>query len=68
MLTVHLGPTQIVAALSLDFHDQLTAGEIEACVERIELAIKARAPEIVGVFVKPQKSAVWNERRRAIVG
>ncbi|MDP3897292.1 MAG: cation diffusion facilitator family transporter [Mesorhizobium sp.] len=68
VLTVHLGPSQVVAALSLDFLDHLTAGEIEACVERIEEQVRQAAPEIVAVFVKPQKGAVWRERRRAIVG
>ncbi|TKT77628.1 cation diffusion facilitator family transporter [Aquamicrobium sp. LC103] len=67
-LTVHLGPTQIVVGLSIDFKDELTAHEIEICVERIEAAVKERVPEVVAVFVKPQKNATWISRREAILG
>jgi len=63
VLTVHLGPTQIVVGLSAEFEDALRTPEIEACVERLEQRLKAEVPEITGVFVKPQKSGTW--RRRA---
>jgi cation diffusion facilitator family transporter len=66
VITVHLGPNQIVAALSLEFEDQATAPDIEACVIRLEKAIRAELPEVVALFVKPQTPATWQERRAAL--
>jgi len=38
--TVHMGPDQVVAELSLEFEDVATAPEIEAAVESIEKQIR----------------------------
>jgi len=35
-----MGPDQVVAALSAEFRDGLDSNRIEACVNRIEAAIK----------------------------
>lgn len=66
VLTVHLGPDEIVAGLSLDFVDHLSAADIETCVERLEARLKAEVPEVAVVFVKPQTTARWLERRKSI--
>lgn len=66
VLTVQLGPDQVVAALSAEFEDRLTTPEIETCVNRIEAAIKAAHPEITTLFVKPQTAETWQARRDAI--
>lgn len=52
--TVHLGPHEIVLALSLEFEDDLTTTEIEASVARIEALIRASEPAVTSVFIKPQ--------------
>jgi cation diffusion facilitator family transporter len=67
VLTVHLGPTQIVVGLSAEFNDDLKAPTIEACVDRIETNLRSEIPEIVGVFIKPQTEGVWEERRGKIL-
>lgn len=66
VLTVHMGPEQVVAGLSLDFVDDITAADIEICVERLETRIKAEVPEVTAVFVKPQTTVRWRERRKKI--
>ncbi|TPK95421.1 cation transporter [Mesorhizobium sp. B2-4-12] len=66
VLTVHMGPEEIVAGLSIEFEDHLTAPEIEACVERIEARLKKEMPEITRLFVKPQTTGTWEQRRQAI--
>ncbi|TGV52554.1 cation transporter [bacterium M00.F.Ca.ET.141.01.1.1] len=66
VLTVHMGPEEIVAALSIEFEDHLAAPEIEACVERIEARLKKEMPEIARLFVKPQTSGTWEKRRKVI--
>lgn len=67
VLTVHMGPEQIVAGLSLDFIDHLSAADIETCVERLEARLKAEVPQVTAVFVKPQTTRRWRERREQIV-
>jgi cation diffusion facilitator family transporter len=62
VITSQMGPRQIVAALSAEFEDHLTTGEIETCVNRIEDAIKSEHPDIVVLFVKPQTPATWLRR------
>ncbi|TPM29226.1 cation diffusion facilitator family transporter [Mesorhizobium sp. B2-3-5] len=66
VLTVHMGPEEIVAGLSIEFEDHLTAPEIEACVERIEARLKKEMPEITRLFVKPQTTGTWEQRRKRI--
>jgi cation diffusion facilitator family transporter len=66
VLTVQMGPNQVVAALSADFEDALTTPQIEDCINRIENQAKIAHPEIVSLFVKPQTSETWRERRKAI--
>jgi cation diffusion facilitator family transporter len=62
VLTVHMGPDEVVAALSAEFHDALDTTQIEACINRIECAIKQRHPSVSILFVKPQTREVWNKR------
>lgn len=66
VLTVQMGPNQVVATLSAEFEDELTAPQIEACINRIEDKAKAAHPEIMALFVKPQAAAVWRARRKQI--
>ncbi len=62
LVTVHLAPDQIVAALSLEFQDQLTTPEIENAVATIERRICKQHPEVVSIFVKPQSSSTRDQR------
>jgi divalent metal cation (Fe/Co/Zn/Cd) transporter len=64
--TVHLGPDQIVAELSVEFERAADAAEIERAVERIEAAIRKTHPEISMLFVKPQAHATWRARLNRI--
>lgn len=66
VVTVQLGATQVFAALSAEFEDQMTTPDIEACVNSMETQIKAAHPEVSTLFVKPQTSANWKSRRAAI--
>ncbi|NUO73449.1 MAG: cation transporter [Frateuria sp.] len=66
VLTVQMGPHQVVAALSAEFEDQLTTPQIEECINRIEKAIKAHHAEVTSLFIKPQTTETWRARRRAI--
>lgn len=67
ILTVHLGPSQIVVGLSVEFRDQENVPGVEACVERIEARLREKVPEIVAVFVKPQSPATFRRQTAHIV-
>ena len=62
VLTVQLGPNQIVAALSIEFREELGTNQIEECVDRIETAVKRALPQVTSLFVKPQNAETWNAR------
>ena len=53
LLTVHLGPRQIVVALDIEFNDWLSVSDIEQAVRNLEARIKQEHPEVIAVFVKP---------------
>ncbi len=52
--TVHFGPNDILVAVSLDFGDDVTLGEIEQTVSRLETNIRDRFPGIGRVFIETQ--------------
>jgi cation diffusion facilitator family transporter len=62
VITVQVGPRQIIAALSAEFEDALATSDIEACVNRIEDAIRCAHPDITVLFVKPQTPKTWLRR------
>jgi cation diffusion facilitator family transporter len=63
--TSQLGPQQVMAAMSAEFEDSLTTPQIEACIERLETAVRETQPEVVALFVKPQTPAAWAARVKA---
>ena len=68
VLTVQLSPNQILAALSLEFPDELRAPQIEEAVIGIERQIRATHPEIGTLFVKPQTAATFSQAVRQRFG
>jgi len=66
--TMQMGPEQVVAMLSAEFEDDRTTPQIEACITRIETAVKAEYPELVALFVKPQTPEVFEARMAALAG
>ena len=64
--TMQMGPDQVVAMLSAEFEDDRTTPQIEACITRIERAVKQEYPELVALFVKPQTPEVYRARRAAL--
>jgi cation diffusion facilitator family transporter len=67
LLTVHLSPHQIVAALSLEFADDLTTPQIEDKVVAIEQAIRLAHPDVIAIFVKPQTARTYQAARRHLM-
>ena len=61
VLTMHLGPGDILVNLSLDFEPHLGAEDIEEAVTAIERDIRGRHSEVKRIFVEAQD---WAEHRR----
>ena len=52
VLTMHLGPRDILLNLKLTFIDGLSTDELEAAVDRVEAAIRHRRPEVKRIFIE----------------
>jgi cation diffusion facilitator family transporter len=61
VLTMQLAPDQIVAALSVDFEDHLTAAQIEDAVIDIERKVRESHPQVVALFIKPQTDKSYRQ-------
>ncbi|MGN6819962.1 MAG: cation diffusion facilitator family transporter [Sphingomonas sp.] len=57
IMTLHNAPTQIVAAVNVDFDNRLSAGEVERIVEAIERDLQTEFPSIHRVYVRPHENA-----------
>lgn len=53
ILSMHLGPSDILLGISLDFCDDLTSEEIELAVYDLDAKLRACQPSIHKVFVRP---------------
>jgi divalent metal cation (Fe/Co/Zn/Cd) transporter len=54
-----MAPTEVVAALSLEFEDGLTITQVERIVADMEAAIRKAYPEVASLFVKPQTPQIY---------
>jgi cation diffusion facilitator family transporter len=64
VLTLHLAPDQVMAAMSFEFDDALTAPQIERMVAEIERRIHEAHPEVTSLFVKPQDPGQYAQAAR----
>jgi cation diffusion facilitator family transporter len=54
ILTVHSAPDQITAMMSVDFVDEITAGEVERLVSEIEAEVALSFPIVKRLFIRPE--------------
>lgn len=60
LLTMHLGPRDILLNLSVDFDDRVSSKQVEDAISDMERQIKARFPEVSRVFIEAQS---WQRHR-----
>ena len=65
VLTQHLGPSDILVNLSVDMADELSAGEVESLVTRLDRAVKLRSPDVTRVFIEIQQQGDHGVRAAA---
>jgi cation diffusion facilitator family transporter len=58
ILTVHLGPDDVLVVASIDMRDDISAGQVEKILARLESSIKQQFPEIARVFTEVRSSPV----------
>ncbi len=63
--TMHLGPNDILLALSVDFEDHLPSEKVEAIIYKLETQIKGQYPEIRRLFIEAQDKFHHYESSRA---
>ncbi|GIG87519.1 cation diffusion facilitator family transporter [Plantactinospora endophytica] len=56
LLTMHLGPDDILVAAKVDFRDEATGADIEAGAEEAERRLVARFPHVRYVFLDPTRT------------
>ena len=56
VLTMHLGPEDILTNLSVDFADGLSVEQVEAAVSQLEQAVKAKHPHVKRIFIEAQST------------
>ncbi|MCF8031959.1 MAG: cation diffusion facilitator family transporter [Desulfarculaceae bacterium] len=54
VLTMHLGPEDILANISVDFDDAANGAQIEKALAELEAGITARHPEVKKIYIKGQ--------------
>ncbi len=57
LLTMHLGPEDVLVTMSLDFAGGISSDEVERLVSELEQKIKSAHPEITRVFIEAQSFA-----------
>ena len=61
VLTTHLGPDDVLLNISLDFRDQISAGQVELAITDLEQRIKEAYPATRRVFIEAQS---WQAHSR----
>lgn len=56
VLTLHMGPNYILANLSVDFKDSISADEVEGTIAALSQIIKQQYPEVKRIFIEAEKS------------
>lgn len=66
VLSMHLGPREILLGVTLDFHDALTAGQIEDAADEFAALIQGVDARITRVFVRSGRARAAYERARGV--
>lgn len=69
LLSMHLGPAEVLVAVTLDFRDDLPGGEVERAAAELTRRVESAHPEVTRMFLHPRRmpaeSRVRAERAEA---
>ncbi|HSR55090.1 MAG TPA: cation diffusion facilitator family transporter [Alphaproteobacteria bacterium] len=63
VLSMHLGPQDVLVNISIDFREGISSGEVETTITSLERRVKAAYPQIKRVFIEAQG---WASHQRSI--
>ena len=63
ILTMHLGPEDILVNLNINFVDNLTTDEVEEAIDKVERAIQEELPTVKRIFVEAESIRRVPKRR-----
>ena len=52
LLTMHLGPNDILVNIDVEFVDHLSTDEVEAAIDRIESRVKEAVPAVTKIYIE----------------
>ena len=61
VLSLHMGPHFVLLTLSVDFKNELSAGEVETTIEHLTREIREAHPDIKRVFVEAEARSVSHD-------
>lgn len=63
LLTLHLGPTDVILALKVAFDPRMSLREVEATINEIERRVRGEMPYMKRIFVEPDSEGGFTEGR-----
>ena len=54
LLTMHMGPDDILVNMEVEFSDDLSTDQMEAVIDRVEKEVKQVVPEVTKIFIEAQ--------------
>ncbi len=63
IITLHMGPHDILLNLSVDFEDSISAGDVEAAIEELTHRILSAHPDVKRVFIEAEDSNTKSRNR-----
>jgi cation diffusion facilitator family transporter len=61
VLTMHMGPDFVLVNVSIDFKDNLKAGDLEGMIALMDTEIKKSFPTVKRIFVEAESSRIQNK-------
>jgi cation diffusion facilitator family transporter len=61
VLTMHMGPDFVLVNVSIDFKDDITAGDLEDIIARMDTQIKESFPTVKRIFVEAEARRIINK-------
>ena len=57
LLTMHLGPHEVLLNIEIQFRRSLSAAEMEAAIDRVEAAVRGQHPDVKRIFIEAESLA-----------
>ncbi len=64
VLTMHLGPEEILVNLDINFANDLSTDQVEQAIDKVEQAIRKELPSVKKIFVEAESLKGAAPRRR----